>query len=37
LFTPASPKTRVLVNYGLAAVLWLVAGGLVARLIRRVG
>jgi hypothetical protein len=30
------PKFRVLVNYGIAAVFWLVVSGLLARLIRRV-
>jgi hypothetical protein len=29
-------KLRVLVNYGIAAVFWLVVSGLLARLIRRV-
>lgn len=35
LFTPSDGKLRVLVNYGLAAVFWLVVTGIVARLIRR--
>jgi len=30
------PKLRVLVNYGIAALFWLVVTGLLARLIRRV-
>lgn len=29
------PKLRTLVNYGLAAVFWLIVSGFVARLIRR--
>lgn len=29
------PKLRVLVNYGLAALVWLVVSGLLSRLIRR--
>lgn len=35
LFTPADPKLRVLVNYGLAAVFWLIVSGVAARLIRK--
>ena len=31
------PKLRVLVNYGLAAIFWLVVTSLAARLIRRLG
>jgi hypothetical protein len=37
LFTPADAKLKVLVNDGIAALFWLVAGALVARIIRRVG
>jgi hypothetical protein len=35
LFTPDSMKRRVAVNFGAAAVFYLIAGHLVARLIRR--
>ena len=35
LFTPSDPKTLVLVNYGLAAIFWLVAGVVLAKVIRR--
>ncbi len=35
LFTPDGEKTRVLVNYGLAAVFWLVAGAVVSRVVSR--
>ncbi|WP_066890202.1 hypothetical protein [Carbonactinospora thermoautotrophica] len=34
LFTPRNPKVRVLVNYGLAALAYLLAGRLAARVIR---
>jgi hypothetical protein len=37
LFTPQDAKLRVLVNYGLAAVFWLVIRSIVLRLIRRLG
>jgi hypothetical protein len=37
LFTPESAKLRVLVNYGLAALFWLVASAVLSRLIRRLG
>jgi hypothetical protein len=37
LFTPANAELRVLVNYGLAALFWLIASSVVARLIRRLG
>lgn len=37
LFNPEDAKLRVLVNYGLAAVFWLVVSMIVARLIRRLG
>jgi len=33
LFTPDDPKIGVVVNYGLAAVFWLVAASLLARLL----
>ena|SRR5215211_124213 len=35
LFTPADPSVRVTVNYGLAAVLWLVIGAVLTRILRR--
>jgi hypothetical protein len=35
LFTPTDAKLRVLVNYGLAAVCWLVVSSILARIIRR--
>lgn len=35
LFTPENAELRVLVNYGLAALFWLIVSGIVARLIRR--
>ncbi|MBK1785040.1 hypothetical protein JHE00_11955 [Prauserella sp. ASG 168] len=37
LFQPEDPKLSVLVNYGIAAVFWLVVSSIVARVIRRVG
>lgn len=37
LFTPENPELRVLINYGLAALFWLVASAVLARLIRRLG
>ena len=35
LFTPANGQTRVLVNYGLAALFWLIVSAVLSRLIRR--
>jgi hypothetical protein len=35
LFTPANAELRVLVNYGLAALFWLIVSGVVTRLVRR--
>lgn len=35
LFTPTDPKLRVLVNYGLAAIFWLIVSSVLARVIRR--
>lgn len=35
LFTPENAELRVLVNYGLAALFWLIVSSVVARLIRR--
>jgi hypothetical protein len=37
LFEPADPKLRVLVNFGIAALFWLIVSGIVARIIRRLG
>lgn len=37
LFQPSDPKLSVLVNYGIAAIFWLVASSIAARIIRRVG
>jgi hypothetical protein len=35
LFTPADPRVQVLVNYGLAALFWLVVSAVLARLVGR--
>lgn len=35
LFTPENAQTRVLVNYGLAALFWLIVSAVLSRLIRR--
>lgn len=35
LFTPSNAELRILVNYGLAALFWLIVPGVAARLIRR--
>ncbi|MCW2902474.1 MAG: putative rane protein [Streptosporangiaceae bacterium] len=37
VFAPHDPKAAVLVNYGLAAVVYLIVGRIVVGLIRRVG
>jgi hypothetical protein len=37
LFTPADAKLRVLANYGLAAIFWLIVTSIVVRLVRRLG
>jgi hypothetical protein len=37
LFTPSDGKLRVLVNYGIAAIFWLVVSGILAKILRRVG
>lgn len=37
LFTPEDAKLGVLVNYGIAAVFWLVVSSVAAKLIRRLG
>ena len=36
LFLPADPKIRVLLNYGVAAIIWYVITAVVVRLVRRV-
>ncbi len=35
LFSPSDPKAAVLVNFGLAAIFWLVVGAVLAWIIRR--
>lgn len=35
LFRPSDDKLRVLINFGLAALFWLIVSGIVSRLIRR--
>lgn len=35
LFTPDNEQLRVLVNYGLAALFWLIVSAVLSRLIRR--
>jgi hypothetical protein len=37
LFLPANPKIGVLLNYGIAAVIWYVITSVVVRLVRRIG
>jgi hypothetical protein len=37
LFEPGDAKLRVLVNYGTAAIFWLIVSGIAAKLIRRLG
>ncbi len=37
LFMPADVKLRVLVNFGIAAIFWLVVSSILAKIIRRVG
>jgi uncharacterized membrane protein len=37
LFQPSDPKLSVLVNYGIAAIFWLVVTGILAKIIRRAG
>ena len=37
LFTPSDAKLRVLVNYGIAALFWLIVSSILARIIRRIG
>lgn len=36
LFEPNDAKLRVLVNYGIAALFWLIVSSIVARLLRRI-
>ena len=36
LFTPANPKMSVTMNYGVAAIIWLVVTTIVVRLVRRI-
>ena len=35
VFKPDDPKVKVAVNYGLAAVIYAINGGLIAKLLRR--
>lgn len=35
LFTPSDEKLRVLVNYGIAALFWLIVSSILVRVIRR--
>lgn len=37
LFTPEGERIRVLVNYGIAAIFWVLVGAVASRLIRRLG
>ncbi|MCT2582440.1 hypothetical protein [Actinophytocola gossypii] len=37
LFTPENAELRVLVNFGLAALFWLIVSSVLSRLIRRLG
>ena len=37
LFLPDDPKLRVLVNFGLGALFWLVVSSLAAKIVRRIG
>ncbi|RSN06071.1 hypothetical protein DMC63_37480 [Streptomyces sp. WAC 05977] len=37
LFMPEDAKLRVLINYGIAAIFWMVVTGILAKIIRRVG
>jgi hypothetical protein len=37
LFLPADPKIRVLLNYGVAAVIWYAITSVVVRLVQRIG
>lgn len=37
LFLPADPRLRVVVDYGLAAIFWLLAGAIASRIVRSLG
>jgi Na+/alanine symporter len=37
LFMPADAKLRVLVNFGIAAIFWMVVSAILAKIIRRIG
>jgi hypothetical protein len=37
LFTPADARVQLVVNYGLAALFWLVVTSVLVRLVRRLG
>ncbi|MBP2321532.1 hypothetical protein JOF56_001917 [Kibdelosporangium banguiense] len=37
LFTPSDPKLLVLVNFGIAALFWLIVSSVLAKVIRRLG
>ncbi|HEX4704481.1 MAG TPA: hypothetical protein VH352_20305 [Pseudonocardiaceae bacterium] len=37
MFTPGDAKLRVLVNYGIAALFWLIVSSVLTRIIRRFG
>jgi hypothetical protein len=37
LFEPSDAKLRVLVNYGIAALFWLIVSAVASKLIRRIG
>lgn len=37
LFTPTDAKLKVLVNFGIAAIFWLVVTAIVAKIVRRIG
>lgn len=37
LFTPADPKLFVLINYGIAALFWLIVSNVLVKIIRRFG
>jgi hypothetical protein len=37
LFTPSDPKLNVLINFGIAALIWLLITWVVVRLVRRLG
>ena len=37
LFTIDNPKVEIAVNWGLAALVWLIVGSLIARVLRRLG